>query len=99
MQPGAIYNTWTIFPDVIAIIIPFATPAAAVAVLHYIRPLALKWLEVRAQRSIELKVETEDGVHSISIKGHADADTAIKALLKLDRRLKQEKKALDTPRA
>lgn len=71
---GQVYADAEFFVQIIKLTAEFGAPAAVVSFLIYVRPILLKWLEFKKDRSIEIR----QGDTSVRIQGHNDIDEALK---------------------
>jgi hypothetical protein len=86
-DPGVIIQRGTgpfadasLLTSIIEIIVPFTDPKVVLAFLSSSLPIILKWIGARAGKSVTFETEVDGRKYSISVKGHADAEKAAKAL-------------------
>lgn len=78
---GGIQASAGFITEVITIAAEFGTFGKAIAFMFIARPLLLKWIELRAGRSIEIQV----GEKKVKIHGSPDVDLAVKIFRELDK--------------
>lgn len=76
---GQVYADAEFFVQIIRLTVEFGAPAAIVSFLIYVRPILLIWLELKKDRSIEIR----QGDTSVRIQGENDIDEALRAFKNL----------------
>jgi len=76
---GQVYADAEFFVQIIKLTAEFGAPAAIVSFLIYVRPILLKWLDLKKDRSIEIR----HGDISVRIQGENDVNEALSAFKKL----------------
>lgn len=76
---GQVFADTEFLVQIIKLTIEFGAPAAVVSFLIYVRPILLKWLDLKKGRSIELR----HGDTSVRIQGENDIDKALTVFKKL----------------
>ena len=77
---GTVYADAEFFVQIIRLSAQFGTPAVVVAFIVYVRPILIKWIELKKGRSIEIR----HGDTSVQITGENDIDKALETFKKLN---------------